>query len=305
MTRSQALRCCALLSAFLLYSQAVYAGAKVVAEHVPPVPVDPDRGTQSSIAFFGVGFDGIQFDNKILQTFTADQTASIDYVMFRMAGNSAGDPNPRVRIVTFDKATGTVQAILGQASIDSGTIPTFVLSAQISRLNVYADFRSVGVTLVQGNDYGILLDTATADANHPIYKSAFLEPIGPNGPHNAWMSQNSSVFTRGDGAVYFQVVADHDNRLDLLDFDVNFFYSPPDNVFDQSTFIHRIRWTAIPGRNYRVMESTSLATWYGPINFTNVEATAPMMTLDWNRVLTNFPTATDFLRYFRVEEVTP
>ena len=285
-------------------ASAIHAEVKVVAEYVPFVPRF-SGGSIFSIPSFGVGVDGDRvFDNKILQTFTVAQSGEVDYVMLRMAGDSQDEVNPRVRIVKFNESSGQVEEVLGEAFINSEEIPAFSLAAQTSRLTVFADFTDSAVTLVAGSDYAILLDTAEARANHRIERYPFSAGVGPNGTHNLWKSQNSPIFRQERGSLIFQIVEVTESELEIVDFDYSFFYSPPDNFSRQTTFSHRLRWSAELGKTYQVMQTNDFINW-SRVGNTSIAATVPVMTLDWNRTVPRFSNERDFFRYFRVEEVTP
>lgn len=281
------------------------AGLEIVAENLPPLPADPDLKTPITTAFFGVGNDsGNVFDNKIIQTFQATRSAAIDFVMFRMKGTSSTALNPRIRIVRFNEISGLVQNELGEAFIASSSIPASHPSSQISRLNVFADFRGKGVNLVNGSSYALLLDIGAGQANHSIEKTTYARF---DTSQSFWRSQNSATFSKGNGSLLFQVVSGYDATLAIHDYKANYFYPPPENYFDQSAFIHRLRWVAEPGKTYRARHSKDLTNW-SDLNLSNYStsamiATVPLMTLDWTVTLSNFPLAIDFFGYYRIEEV--
>ena len=252
----------------LCYCNPIFAELVILSESIEIKETSRRFSSVSSTSTLGMSIDGGRvFDNKTLQTFTAERSGTLDLACFKMQRRISPAPNPRVRIVLF--SNGVITSVLGTAFIDGESLPERTSSSrQNQRLNCFADFRSSSVFLTKGEEYAIVIDTEDLDANYGITGSSFIDDGG------RWSSQNSNVFRERKGRIYYQLVSGYDPSTTDLKLKIE--ASLEDNAGTSTNFIRRVffrlRWDCVLGRTYEVQRYFANGLWF-TVNTYSAEST--------------------------------
>lgn len=178
----------------VLFSTTLHAATSVTASHYVGSPM---AGYFNAGA--GMGTDGIVYDNREAQTFTATTGGVLDTIscVVRRMNKTTAD----LKITLTDVVSGQPGVSLATAFVNLQSVPIENWSWWDRHFTVNINFISQDVVLEAGKQYAIVLSTDTTEANYRVYG----DYTGYSGGTRMSSQNSGSYMSEYPSDLYFEV----------------------------------------------------------------------------------------------------